>query len=72
MDLFSADIMRETSSNLLSVQVVTRHCFQSRRDRMYRQLDDFHQVVFILVSAHRVASVAELLATINHFFLIIK
>jgi hypothetical protein len=38
--LSSADIMKEVLSNLLSALVVTRRGFKSRRDRLYRQLDE--------------------------------
>jgi len=34
-------MIKEMFSNSLSALVVTRRCFQSRRDRLYRQLDEF-------------------------------
>ena len=52
-----SDIMKKQSKSL-TAKVVTRRCFESRRDRLSRQLDDFLQVVFILISEVAGASVA--------------
>ena len=56
-EVMLSDIMKKQSKSL-TAKVVTRRCFESRRDRKSRQLDDFLQVVFILISEVAGASVA--------------
>jgi hypothetical protein len=48
--LLLPDIIKKQAKSL-TAQVVMHRCFEPRRDRLYRQLDEIHQVVFVLTSA---------------------
>ena len=68
MNLFVTAIMKETLSNLLSTQVITRRCFQSRRDRQeQRERTDQKGRFFCCIMTIFALNLAPFLVTLRGF-----